>query len=128
MLKEFKEFIIRGNAIDLAVGVVMGAAFTAIVKSIVDNLIGPIIAIFSGAVDLSALKFSIGSAVFRYGQVLNDIINFVIVGLVIFLIIKAINKFFKKNTKEAVKEDPQLKLLTEIRNELKKSNQGANKA
>ena len=74
MLNEFKQFIMRGNAIDLAVGVVMGAAFTSIVKSIVTNLIGPIIGIFAGAVDLSSLKFSIGPAVFKYGAVLLSLV------------------------------------------------------
>ncbi|MDN6899532.1 large-conductance mechanosensitive channel protein MscL [Oenococcus sicerae] len=129
MLNEFKQFIMRGNAIDLAVGVVMGAAFTGIVKAIVTYLIGPIISLLAGAVDLSSLKFSIGPAVFKYGIVLNEIINFVMVGFVIFLIIKAINKFFKKNEKkEEVESGQEIQLLTEIRNELKKTNQSTNKA
>ncbi|KGO27698.1 large conductance mechanosensitive channel protein MscL [Oenococcus alcoholitolerans] len=119
MLKEFKEFLMRGNALDLAIGVVMGAAFSSIVKSIVTNLIGPIISIFTGTVDLSALRFKIGSAVFKYGSVLNEVINFIIIGFVIFLIVKAINRIFHKSKPEA-KPDPTIVLLTEIRDQLKK--------
>lgn len=79
MLKEFKEFIARGNVMDLAVGVIIGAAFTAIVKSLVSDLINPLIGIFLGKIDLSNLVFSIGSAHFRYGSFLNEVINFLII-------------------------------------------------
>ncbi len=67
MLKEFKEFISRGNVMDLAVGVIIGAAFTSIVKSLVDNLINPLIGIFLGQIDFSDLAFKVGSATFKYG-------------------------------------------------------------
>lgn len=85
MLKEFKEFIARGNVMDLAVGVIIGAAFTAIVKSLVSDLINPLIGIFLGKIDLSNLVFSIGSAHFRYGSFLNEVINFLIIAFVVFL-------------------------------------------
>lgn len=106
MLKEFKEFIARGNVMDLAVGVIIGAAFTAIVKSLVSNLINPLIGIFLGKIDLSNLVFSIGSAYFRYGSFLNEVINFLIIAFVVFLMVKGINKVMPKKEEEAVKEGP----------------------
>jgi large conductance mechanosensitive channel len=119
MLKEFKSFILRGNVFDLAVGVIIGAAFTAIVNSIVSNLITPIIAIFTGSVSLSSLSFTIGKAVFKYGAVLDSIINFLITGFVLFLIVKSINKFMNKNKEEA-KVTTELDVLTDIRALLEK--------
>ena len=106
MLKEFKEYIARGNVMDLAVGVIIGAAFTAIVKSLVSNLINPLIGIFLGKIDLSNLVFSIGSAHFRYGSFLNEVINFLIIAFVVFLMVKGINKVMPKKEEEAVKEGP----------------------
>lgn len=79
MLKEFKQFIARGNVIDLAVGVIIGAAFTAIVQSLVKNLINPLIGIFVGKIDLSNLVFKVGDATFKYGSFINSVINFLIV-------------------------------------------------
>lgn len=75
MIKEFKEFISRGNVMDLAVGVIIGSAFTAIVKSLVANLINPLIGIFLGKIDLSNLVLSVGDAHFKYGLFLNSVIN-----------------------------------------------------
>ncbi|WP_203642284.1 large-conductance mechanosensitive channel protein MscL [Levilactobacillus andaensis] len=92
MLKEFKEFIARGNVMDLAVGVIVGAAFTAIVKSLVDNLINPLLGIFIGNIDFSNLVLTIGSAHFKYGAFINSVINFLIIAFVVFLLIKFINK------------------------------------
>lgn len=96
MFKEFKQFIARGNVIDLAVGVIIGAAFTAIVQSLVKNLINPLIGLFVGRIDLSNLVFKVGDATFRYGSFLNSVINFFIISLVIFLIVKTINKLTKQ--------------------------------
>lgn len=103
MVKEFKEFISRGNMMDLAVGVIIGAAFTAIVNSLVKDLINPLIGLFIGKIDLSNLKFTIGEATFKYGSFLNAVINFLIIALVVFFLIKLVNKI---TPKKEVKEDP----------------------
>ena len=96
MLKEFREFILRGNMMDLAVGVIIGSAFTAIVTSLVKNLINPLIGIFLGRIDLSNLVFKVGDATFRYGAFLNSVINFLIIALVVFLLMKSINTVLEK--------------------------------
>ena len=121
MIKEFKEFIARCNVIDLAVGVIIGSAFTAIVKSLTDNLINPLIGIFLGKVDLSNLKFSIGDATFKYGSFLNAIINFFIVAIVVFILVKIINKVVKNEPEEPEEEevDVSAQYLEEIRDLLK---------
>ena len=100
MIKEFKEFISRGNVMDLAVGVIIGSAFTAIVKSLVANLINPLIGIFLGKIDLSNLVLSVGNAHFKYGLFLNSVINFLIIAFVVFLLVKAINKAMPKKEEE----------------------------
>lgn len=119
MIKEFKEFILRGNVLDLAVGVIIGAAFSAIVKSFVDNLINPLIGIFVQNSSLAKLSFTVGKAKFTYGAFINDVINFVIVAFVIFLVIKSINKLFPKK-EEKPTADAQLETLKEIRDLLQK--------
>ena len=94
MLKEFKEFAVKGNAIDLAVGVVVGAAFTTIVNSLVGDIINPIIGVFTGKVDLSRFTVGLpGDSVLALGSFLNAIINFLIVSFAIFLLVKQINRF-----------------------------------
>lgn len=103
MVKEFKEFISRGNMMDLAVGFIIGAAFTAIVNSLVKDLINPLIGLFIGKIDLSNLKFTIGEAKFKYGSFLNAVINFLIIALVVFFLIKLVNKI---TPKKEVEEDP----------------------
>ena len=103
MVKEFKEFISRGNMMDLAVGFIIGAAFTAIVNSLVKDLINPLIGLFIGKIDLSNLKFTIGEATFKYGSFLNAVINFLIIALVLFFLIKLVNKI---TPKKEVEEDP----------------------
>ncbi|RRK09956.1 large-conductance mechanosensitive channel protein MscL [Lactiplantibacillus garii] len=123
MIKEFKEFIARGNVIDLAVGVIIGSAFTAIVKSLTNNLINPLIGIFLGRIDLSNLKVSIGDATFKYGAFLNSVINFFIVAIVVFLLVKIINKAVNnKSTEDDVEEETPAaseQYLAEIRDLLK---------
>ena len=119
MLKEFKQFIARGNVIDLAVGVIIGAAFTAIVQSLVKNLINPLIGIFVGKIDLSNLVFKVGDATFRYGSFLNSIINFLIIAFVVFLIVKAVNKVTKKEEEEKPDLPTETDYLKEIRYLLK---------
>lgn len=106
MLKEFKDFIARGNVMDLAVGVIIGAAFTAIVKSLVANIINPFIGLFLGKIDFSELIFSVGNAHFKYGLFINSIINFLIIALVVFLMVKMINKLMVKKEEEIVEATP----------------------
>jgi large conductance mechanosensitive channel len=89
---EFKAFMLRGNVLDLAVAVVIGAAFTQIVNSLVENIITPIIAAVGGQPDFSALTFTINNGVVRYGAFLNSLITFLIIGLIVyFLIVKPVN-------------------------------------
>jgi len=126
MLKEFREFISRGNVIDLAVAVIIGAAFTAIVKSLVDDIIMPLIGIVLGGVDFATLTVQVGEATIAYGNFIQAIINFLIIALVIFLIVRSINQMQKRMAKEdevPSSEPPEPsteeKLLTEIRDLLK---------
>ena len=119
MLKEFKQFVARGNVIDLAVGVIIGAAFTAIVQSLVTNLINPLIGLFVGKIDLSNLVLQVGDAKFKYGSFLNSVINFLIIAFVVFLIVKAVNKFTKKEEKEAPAAPTAADYFKEIRDLLK---------
>ena len=106
MIKEFKDFISRGNVMDLAVGVIMGAAFTAIVQSLVSNLINPLIGLFLGKIDLSSLVFKVGDATFKYGTFIESIINFLIIAFVVFLLVKVMNKVIK-NREEETEETPE---------------------
>jgi len=124
MIKEIKEFISRGNVIDLAVGVIIGGAFGKIVSSLVDDIIMPIIGIIIGGLDFSQLSVSVGEATIAYGAFIQSIVDFFIIALCIFLIIKLINRFRKK--KEAPVEEPKEPepsreelLLAEIRDLLK---------
>ena len=122
MLKEFKEFISRGNVMDLAVGVIIGGAFTAIINSLVKYIINPFLGLFVGAIDFSDLVFKIGNATFRVGSFLNAVINFLIIAFVVFLMVKGINKVLRQDKKEEAPapKDPQLEVLEEIRDSLKK--------
>ena len=124
MIKEFKEFIQRGNVIDLAVGVIIGAAFGKIVTSLVDDILMPIIGIILGKVDFSSLSVTVGSAIIKYGSFIQNLIDFLIVAFCIFLIVKLVNKLTKKKKEEKKAEVPapskEEVLLTEIRDILKK--------
>ena len=127
MLREFKEFISKGNVLDLAVGVVMGSAFSGIVTSLVNDIIMPLVGLLIGGIDFSGMKATVGDASIAYGNFIQNIVNFLIIAMSIFLFIKFINRLSKKVKKEEEKEaeqkvDPQTKLLEEIRDELKKSN------
>lgn len=103
LVKEFKEFITRGNAMSMAVGVIIGGAFTAIVTSLNEDIITPILGIFGG-VDFSALSVKLGSGenapVLGYGNFITAVINFLITALVIFLIVKALNTMSEKMKKQ----------------------------
>ena len=129
MIKEFKEFISRGNVMDLAVGVIIGGAFGQIIASLVDNILMPIIGILLGGVNFTELKYVITPAVgdtvesaILYGQFIQSLVDFLIIAFSIFMIIKAINKVKKpKPVEEPVAEEPSKEevLLTEIRDLLK---------
>lgn len=123
LLKEFGDFIKRGNVLDLAVAVVIGAAFTGIVTSIIEYLINPLIGMICGGIDLSdSLKVHVGDAWFRFGAVIQAIIEFILIALAVFFIIKLINKLlsFKKKKEEAPAKPEDIVLLEEIRDLLKK--------
>lgn len=104
MIREFKEFALRGNVMDLAVGMIIGAAFQAIVKSLVDDVISPVIGLFANT-DLSYLVLTVGEVEIRYGAFLTAVINFVIMAAIIFLLVKGMNTLAnigkKKETEEA---------------------------
>ena len=139
---EFKKFITRGNVLDMAVGVVVGSAFTAIVNSLVKDILNPIIGIVTGGIDFSELKIvlkpateEVAELAIRYGVFINAIIQFILIALVLFVIVKAFNKLNEKKRKEeeakkaaaaaeAAKVPPakpaDIVLLEEIRDLLKK--------
>ncbi|MDE3316447.1 large-conductance mechanosensitive channel protein MscL [Lacticaseibacillus zeae] len=118
MLKEFQKFIMRGNVLDLAVGVIIGSAFTGLVKSLTKNLINPILSMFAGKTDLSGLSFTLLGAKFTYGNFLNDVINFLIIAFVVFLIVRSVNRFLPAKPVKPV-GPTQTELLEEIRDLLK---------
>jgi large conductance mechanosensitive channel len=92
MIKEFRDFLLRGNIVELAVAFVMGVAFAAVVNSLVDNLVMPVVAMIIGKPDFSDLTFTINDAVFRYGAFITDVIQFVaIAGAVFFFVVKPVN-------------------------------------
>ena len=122
-IKEFKEFISRGNVIDLAVAVVIGGAFTKIVNSLVNDIIMPIIGVIIGGINFENLMITVGTAEIKYGMFIQAIVNFLLIAFVIFSIIKAINTFNKKKEdapEEPAKPSEDIVLLTEIRDLLKK--------
>ncbi|WP_071798693.1 large conductance mechanosensitive channel protein MscL [Natronohydrobacter thiooxidans] len=127
MLKEFREFIARGNAMDLAVGIIIGAAFTAIVNSLVEDMINPLIGIFIGGIDFSAVSFGIGNAQFMIGNFINAVIKFVIIAFVVFMLVRTLNRLSRLGRREEAPapapEEPkgptQEELLIQIRDELR---------
>ena len=129
MIKEFRDFIARGNVMDMAVGIIIGAAFTAIVTSLVEDLITPFISLFTGGIDFSGLGFRLGegdyAATFAYGKFITAVIRFLIIAWVVFLLVKAVNKLQdtlkKKEEAAAAASGPtELDVLKEIRDALKK--------
>lgn len=130
---EFKEFISRGNVMDLAVGVIIGSAFTAIVNSLVNDMLMPVIGLISGGIDFSGLKLVLTPAVVDtpevalcYGSFLQSILNFLLVALALFLLVKALNAFRRKKEEapapapEPPKPSEEVQLLTQIRDLLQK--------
>lgn len=136
MVSEFKEFINQGNAMDMAVGIIIGAAFGKIVSALVDNVLMPIISVFSGGVDFSDLFINLGEgeyatlaaakeagvATLGYGSFIQALIDFLIIAFVIFMIIRSINKMKKPPVEEEEKPagPSEVELLIEIRDSLKK--------
>ena len=131
MLKEFKKFISRGNVVDLAVGVVVGGAFSKIVSSLVDNIIMPIVGIIIGGIDFTNLSLTIFGVQIQFGLFLQNVVDFLIIAFCIFMVIKLINKFTKKEEKKEEDKTPkksdEVILLEEIRDLLKKENKKTTK-
>lgn len=130
MIKEFKEFISKGNVLDLAIGVVMGTAFSGIVTSLVNDIIMPLVGLIIGGIDFTGMKATVGDASIAYGNFIQNIVNFLIIALSIFLFVKLISKITRKKDskkEEEVKKDPQIELLEEIRDELKNNNKKSTK-
>ncbi len=123
MLKEFKKFIARGNVLDLAVGVIVGGAFSSIVTSLVNNIFTPIIGLVLGGVDFSNLSITFRDTKIMYGAFIQSVIDFLIVAFCLFIVVKFVNRFTKKKEekKEEKKEtkSAELKTLEEIRDLLK---------
>jgi large conductance mechanosensitive channel len=121
MLQEFKDFINRGNVIDLAVAVVIGAAFGLVVTSFSNDIIGGILALIGGKPNLDSLSVTISDTTIVYGRFLTALINFIIVAFAVFLVIKAINKMQNLRKKEEVEEAQitEVELLAEIRDLLR---------
>lgn len=120
-VQEFKAFAVKGNVVDLAVAVIIGAAFGKIVTSLVNDIVMPIIGIIVGGVDFTSLNIEVGNATVMYGNFIQVTINFLIIAFVIFLAVKAINTLQKKEEKkEVVTPNKEVLLLEEIRDALKK--------
>ncbi len=129
MLKEFQAFIAKGNVMDMAVGIIIGAAFTAIVSSMVGDLINPIISLFTGGIDFSGLGIRLSEgedgAVFAYGDFIMSVIDFLIIAFVVFMLVRSVNKIkdaVSKDEAVAPAPDPgpsELDILIEIRDALK---------
>ena len=141
MFKEFKDFIARGNVMDMAVGIIMGAAFTAIVNSMVKDLLNPFIGLFTGGIDFASMYYNLtdqeyetlaaaqeaGAATVNYGMFINAVINFLIVAFVVFMLVRSVNKIkdaaIAQEAEEAAappKPPADVVLLTEIRDLLAK--------
>jgi len=127
-IEEFKAFAVKGNVIDLAVAVVIGAAFGKIVSSLVDNIIMPLVGVILGGKSFAGMSYQVGDAMVTYGVFIQAVVDFFIVALVIFMVVKAINKAQEtvKEAEEVEEEAPaepseEVKLLREIRDNLRRN-------
>ena len=137
MLKEFKEFALRGNVVDMAVGIIIGAAFSTIVKSLVDDILMPPFGVITGGVDFSNMFIALnagdypslaaakqaGAPTINFGLFINNVISFLIVAVVLFLVVKGMNELRRKQEEEPQTEPPpsrEVQLLEEIRDQLVK--------
>ena len=122
-ISEFKEFAMKGNVMDMAVGVIIGGAFGKIVSSLVDDILMPLVGVATGGVDFTNLIAKVGDAEIKYGVFIQNIVDFLIVAFCIFLLLKGINKLNRKKAEEPAPEAPagptQEELLAEIRDLLK---------
>ena len=122
---EFKEFIARGNVMDMAVGVIIGGAFSAITTSLINDIIMPLLGIFTSSISFADLAVEVGGAVITYGNFVQAVLNFLIMAFVVFCMVKAMNSFHKKKEEAPAAPAPEPepsaeeKLLTEIRDLLK---------
>jgi large conductance mechanosensitive channel len=126
MLKEFRDFINRGNVIDLAVAVIIGGAFGAIINSLVNDIIMPLIGLLLGGLDFASLAVQVGDAQVLYGSFIQAVVNFLLIAFVLFLIVRGFNKMQERQAKEEEaapppppEPSPEEKLLAEIRDLLK---------
>lgn len=121
MLKEFKKFIAKGNVLDLAVGVIVGGAFSSIVTSLVNNIFTPIIGLIVGGVDFSSLSITFRDTKIMYGAFIQSVIDFLIVAFCLFIVVKTVNKVTHKKEEKPAKpaKSEELKTLEEIRDLLK---------
>ncbi|KAF3301794.1 MULTISPECIES: large conductance mechanosensitive channel protein MscL [Lactobacillales] len=129
MLKEFRDFIAKGNVLDMAIGVVMATAFTTIVNSLVNDIIMPFVGLFLGSTDFTSITVQLGSAVLTLGNFIQAVITFLIIALVLFFVMKAVASLKSQFEKDGVEEDDEVALvdsqellLTEIRDLLKEQN------
>lgn len=113
---EFKEFAMRGNAVSLAVGVVIGGAFTAIVNAVVESIINPLLGLLTGGYGFEGLSFTIGGSEFTYGALISAIVNFLLTAFVLFLIVKAMNRLSRK--KEEAPPAPTTKVCPFCKSEI----------
>lgn len=120
MVSEFKEFALKGNMIDMAVGIIIGAATGKVVSALVDSVIMPVVGMLMGGVDFSNLSIKVGEAAIGYGAFIQSIIDFIIIAFVIFMLLRFINNMKKTNDKEDEKPAEDVELLREIRDLLRK--------
>lgn len=121
VIKEFKEFISKGNVLDMAVGLIIGSAFTAIVTALVENIFTPLIGLIIGGIDFAGIGVTIGDANIQIGLFIQAIINFVLTAVCVFIVVKTINGFRRKKEEKPAPPKPSKEelLLTEIRDLLK---------
>ena len=123
-IEEFKQFIARGNVMDMAVGVIIGGAFSAITTSLINDIIMPLLGIFTGSISFAALSVTVNGAVIAYGNFIQAVLNFLVMAFVVFCLIKTINRFHRKKEQPETPPAPpepsaEEKLLAEIRDLLK---------
>ena len=120
MLKEFGDFIRRGNVLDLAVAVIIGAAFGMIITSLVDDILMPLIGLLLGGIDFTSLAIQVGDASVNYGNFIQAVVNFLIIAFVIFLIVRTVNRMEKKEEAAPAAPPEEVVLLREIRDLLRR--------
>ena len=121
-MQEFKQFIARGNVMDMAVGVIIGGAFSSITTSLINDIIMPLLGIFTGSISFASLSVEVGSAVIAYGSFLQAVLNFLVMAFVVFCLVKTLNRHKRKKEEAPAPPpgpSPEEALLAEIRDLLK---------